>query len=407
MTKAKLLRPIEASSRVDPKSQDGGTIVSHTPGAFIDIGGANDTTVLAYGYGDEVNLIGYLDFEGSGNTVHLLGDASVVSTGGGGANAIFLQGRNDTVSGSAFPGSNDTITATGKGAVIAVGGDNTVLLRGTDARVSILGTRPGDSDSPLNSSEVIASGSGKATVTGGGASFSFSGDNGSYIVNGGDAENATISGGAGGGVFTGGTYVSPYPYGDGDTDGRYFYVGNNTITAGAQRSTLVGGSHGSSILIANGTAHDVLIAGQYGRDILTSGTSTVGNLYEGYRGAYVPTDDIDLPSLLINAGSGNDTLVAGNAAETLTGGSGRDLFRFIGQPTLTAFPPGGGSTLITDFTPGTDKIDLQGSSKTAQQVVAGETIRGGSTTLFLSDNAVVTLSNVTNLSVKDFTFSGS
>lgn len=405
MTNARLPRSIETSGRVDPKPQDGGTIVSHKPGDMIDLGGANDTTVLAYGYRDQVDLVGSVDFEGSGNIVHLLGDASVVSTGGGGSNTIFLQGRNDTVSGQQFPGSSDTIDATGKGAVITVGGDNTVLLRGTDALVSILGTRPGDSDSPLNNSEVIASGAGKATVMGGGASFSFSGDHGTYVVNGGDAESTTISGGAGGGLFTGGTYMSPYPEGPGD--GSYFYVGNNTITAGAQRSTLVGGAHGNSTLIATGTAHDVLIAGQYGQDILTSGNSTVGNLYEGYRGAFVPTDDTSVPSLVINAGSGNDTLIGGNAAETMTGGAGHDLFRFISQATFTALPPDGGRTLITDFTPGIDKIDLQGFSGTAQQVVANESIRGGSTTLFLSDNAVVTLSHVTNLSVKDFTFSGS
>lgn len=405
MTDARLLGSIEMSSLNDPKFQDGGTIISYTPGDVIDIGGASDITVLAYGYEDEVNLVNYSEFEGSGNTIHLLGNASVVSTGGGGANTIFLQGRNDTVSGLQFPGSNDTIHATSKGAVITVGGDNTVLLGGTDALVTILGTRPGDSDSPLNDSEVIASGSGKATVTGGGAQFSFSGDSGTYVINGGDAENATISGGSGGGVFIGGAYMSPYPEGPGD--GSYFYAGNNTIIAGTQRSTLVGGSHGSSTLIATGTAHDVLIAGQYGSDILTSGTSTVGNLYEGYRGAYVPSADTSVPSLVINAGSGNDTLIAGNAAETLTGGGGHDLFRFISQSPFTALPQDGGRTLITDFTSGTDKIDLQGFGETAQQIVANETVRGGSTTLFLSDNAVVTLAHVTNLSVKDFTFSGS
>ena len=157
MTDAKLLRSIEMSDLVAPKPQDDGTIISYTPGDVIDIGGASNTTVLAYGYEDEVNLVNSLEVEGFGNTIHLLGDASVVSTGGGGANTIFLQGRNDTVSGLQFPGSDDTIQASSKGAVITDGGNNTVLLGGTDARVTVLGTRPGDSNSPLNDSQVIAS----------------------------------------------------------------------------------------------------------------------------------------------------------------------------------------------------------------------------------------------------------
>jgi Ca2+-binding RTX toxin-like protein len=57
----------------------------------------------------------------------------------------------------------------------------------------------------------------------------------------------------------------------------------------------------------------------------------------------------DAASTLIG-GSGNDTLIAGHGANTLTGSGGADIFVFNDQPWNAG--------QITDFAPGTDKIDL-------------------------------------------------
>ena len=54
----------------------------------------------------------------------------------------------------------------------------------------------------------------------------------------------------------------------------------------------------------------------------------------------------------LNGGAGNDQLLAGNAADSLTGGAGGDEFVFRSLPTRAGH--------ITDFTVGTDVVDLRG-----------------------------------------------
>jgi hypothetical protein len=375
-------------------------IVINTPGQYLDLSGVNDTTVLALGANDQIDLFGetYESGEGSGDTVVLTGAGSGAAIGGSegtGANDIQLLGYGETVTGQPFPGSNDSVEVDGKDDRIDIGGYNSVVLNGTDNTVIIEPTLVADSEDPFGQNSVVANGEGKETVIGGGADFTFTGGDGHYVVEGGSAESATISGGAGGGAFSGGYFTNP------NYDPTY-YNGNNVITAGLQASTLYGAQHGSSLLIAAGSARDVLIAGEYGSDTLSGGSSTGNNIYEGYAGPFMASNDPATPSLVVVAGSGNDTLIAGLAAETLTGGAGRDQFRFFdlaGQ----ALPSGGGQTTITDFTPGIDKIDLRGFGIIADQVVADDTVSGGSTYLNLPDGERITLLHVGDLSPKDFT----
>jgi Ca2+-binding RTX toxin-like protein len=377
-------------------------IVITQAGESIDLSGVSDTTVVALGAVDQIDLYGdnYEDGEGSGDTVVATGYKSDVIIGtseGLGANDIQLNGYDEALTESPYAdGSNDTIDVNGKDASVDIGGYNSVVLNGTDNVVTTDPDLRADSYDPFGDNNVVANGAGKETVTGGGQAFTFTGGDGRYLINGGGAEDTTISGGAGGGVFIGGYfYRSDYlSFPD--------YIGRNVITAGLQASTLIGSAHGSSLLIANGSARDVLIAGEYGNDTLSGGTSTGNNTYEGYDGPYVPSDDPTIPSLVVEAGSGNDLLIGGLAAETLTGGTGHDLFRFLAHA-AGPIPAGGDQTVITDFTPGLDKIDLRGFTVTSEQVVATETISQGSTHLSLPDGQKITLLHVTDLSAKDFT----
>jgi Ca2+-binding RTX toxin-like protein len=55
---------------------------------------------------------------------------------------------------------------------------------------------------------------------------------------------------------------------------------------------------------------------------------------------------------VLSGGGGNDILHAGRGADTLSGGVGADVFEFSNLPTTAGH--------VTDFTPGTDVLDLRG-----------------------------------------------
>ena len=58
------------------------------------------------------------------------------------------------------------------------------------------------------------------------------------------------------------------------------------------------------------------------------------------------------PVSTLQGGSGNDSLTASQGYDVLTGGAGADHFIFLKEPWAPVE--------ITDFTPGTDLVDLRG-----------------------------------------------
>ncbi|MFM7475751.1 MAG: M10 family metallopeptidase C-terminal domain-containing protein, partial [Microcystis aeruginosa] len=70
----------------------------------------------------------------------------------------------------------------------------------------------------------------------------------------------------------------------------------------------------------------------------------------------------------LDGGDGNDTLIGGSGTDTMTDGAGNDIYRFL---SVSDSAVGAGvRDVLTDFTPGIDKIDL--SAIDANTTIAGD-----------------------------------
>ena len=154
--------------------------------------------------------------------------------------------------------------------------------------------------------------------------------------------------------------------------------GNDVLTAGSGNNTLNGGS--GNDLLFSGPGNDLLDGGAgidtasyahataavtvnlglagaqntlgAGTDTLTGIENLVGSNYNdtltGDGNANVITGG--LGNDVLNGGGGDDLLIGGMGNNTLTGGGGSDTFQWL--------QGNNGHDVVTDFTPGTDKLDL-------------------------------------------------
>uniref|UniRef100_UPI001CC1BBA0 retention module-containing protein n=1 Tax=Pseudomonas sp. BF-B-25 TaxID=2832355 RepID=UPI001CC1BBA0 len=164
-------------------------------------------------------------------------------------------------------------------------------------------------------------------------------------------------------------------------------TGNNIINAGDGNDVLTAGSGNNEL--HGGAGNDLLFSGQ-GNDILDGGTGidtasyahatagvTVGlSLPGGQNTLGAGTDTLtgienligsnfndtltgDNTNNTINGGLGNDILSGGGGDDLLIGGLGNNtLTGGAGGDTFQWFKGNSGHDVITDFTPGTDKLDL-------------------------------------------------
>ena len=128
--------------------------------------------------------------------------------------------------------------------------------------------------------------------------------------------------------------------------------GDDTVFGGKGADRIYGGK-GDDIL--NGQQGDDLILGDLGNDTLNGGKG----------------DDI------LNGGSGNDYLSGDKGRNIVTGGAGADVFRLVKE----------GYSLITDFDPNFDKIELD-SSITGIKITA-ENFNGISQGVISTENGEV------------------
>ena len=171
--------------------------------------------------------------------------------------------------------------------------------------------------------------------------------------------SATAFGGSGGGLLFGGA------------------AGNNLIVAGTGAATLGGGGNGDQ-LWANGSANDMLVGAGGNETLGAVGSAGSDSVFGGSGG--------DVMVL----GSGADLAQMGTGNATVFAGSGPDVFAANDSYA-------GGSDLIIGFKNGIDHIALRGYASAPEIAV-----RGGNTTITLSDNTHITLVGVTSLGPNAF-----
>ncbi|KJH77578.1 retention module-containing protein [Pseudomonas sp. ES3-33] len=215
--------------------------------------------------------------------------------------------------------------------------------------------------------------------------------NGAYSANdthgGSDTANVTISyqdghtltGTAGDDVLVAGTGNNVLNAGDGNdvltagTGNNELHggAGNDLLFSGAGNDLLDGGAGIDTVSYAHATSGvtvdlGLLTAqntGGAGTDTLTGLENLTGSNFNdslmGDNNSNIITGG--LGNDVLNGGGGDDFLIGGLGNNTLTGGAGADTFQWL--------KGNSGHDLVTDFTPGTDKLDLsqllQGENGTA------------------------------------------
>ncbi|NBZ89921.1 M10 family metallopeptidase C-terminal domain-containing protein [Stagnihabitans tardus] len=248
------------------------------------------------------------DLTGGAGNDSLTGDALAnLLEGGSGNDLLTGRGGIDTLDGNT---GSDTASFNDKTAAVVV------TLNGA---VTVVATVGGVADDSLRNIENLVGGSGNDSLTGDGANNLLAGGSGNDTLEGGSG-NDTLEGGAGRDQLSGGSGrdVADFSFGAG-FDLVLTLNGANGATA------VMDGVQGDELFDIEG------VIGTGGADSITG--DSLGNMLDG--------------------SSGNDTLSGGQGLDTLIGSTGADVFVFASTPNdLTNFD------VISDFTSGTDKIEL-------------------------------------------------
>jgi Ca2+-binding RTX toxin-like protein len=304
---------------------------------------------------------------GTGGLTYLTNSSSGAILAAGGDNLIeVLAGGTHTISTGAgddvieaVQGNNTIAAGVGTNVMSLGDGNNYVLSTGNDfvlASGEVGGTDTINAASNTNSDQIFG-GFNNLVFINGTAASSLEGDSGSD----------TVYGGAGGGVYSGGSN------------------GNNLLIGGTGAVTLVGGGSGDVLTLTTGHAANLLTAGA-GNETLIGGLSTGANTFQAGSG-----------NDLLVGGLGNDTLQAGTGNASMAGSLGHNQFLFVDGEA-------GGTDMLEDFQLSSgNKVALQGyGPNEVQNALADKVVAHGSTTITLSDNTSITFVGDTHVTASNF-----
>jgi Ca2+-binding RTX toxin-like protein len=348
-------------------------------GAVIEnaIGGAGNDTLIGNdwnnvleGRGGDDSLDGGLgtdtaSYSGAGSAVTVsLAIATAQATGGAGSDTLVSI---EALTGSGFA---DSLTG-GAGNDSLLGGNGLDTLYGGEGNDDLRGNDQADQVHGEGGNDFLGGGKGHDSLLGG-------------------AGNDTLAGLVGNDTLDGGADVDLADY-SGSSDA----VTVNLLTgSGGSTVPVVGAGSGVDVLTGMenvlGGAHADNLSGDAGHNALTGGLGndtlfgdTGFDTLDGGEG-----EDSLLGGLqkdVLNGGNGNDTVAGGNGFDTIDGGAGNDSIRgALGTDVLTggagadrfvfATALDGILNTITDFTSGTDVIELSAAIFTAYSGQIGNTV---------------------------------
>ncbi|AZC68319.1 retention module-containing protein [Pseudomonas chlororaphis] len=197
-----------------------------------------------------------------------------------------------------------------------------------------------DSHGGSDSAAVSISYQGGHTLTGTAGDDVLLAGSGDNLINAGDGNDVLIAG-------SGNNTL----HGDAGNDLLFSGPGNDLLDGGTGNDT-ASYAHASAGVTVDLSLLGAQNTGGAGTDILTAIENLVGSNYNdsltGDNNANIITGG--LGNDVLNGGGGDDLLIGGLGNNSLSGGSGSDTFQWQ--------QGNSGHDLITDFTPGTDKLDL-------------------------------------------------
>jgi fibronectin-binding autotransporter adhesin len=362
------------------------TVIGGSGNIAISVGGGNNLITALTASGFAIGM-------GDGNNVVLASGAGSVS-GGAGSNLMF-GGSGASI---ASAGAGDTIAGLGGAEDVQATGSNALLFGDFIGNAGTLGVTVGGGQATVstgNSPALVALTGGSALVFGGftsqagGLTVADSGQN--DTVSAGNSDLAATLSGSNGLVFGGfgsvaGT-LQVLDTGSGDTisagnSAATISAGNNALLVfgGGGTMDFVGGAGGATI---SGGAGATSVAGGSGPMLVYGGTGPL--TFNGGDG-----------NAVVVAGAGNAMVTAGSGPASLAAGSGDDLFTFVNGQS-------GGQDVVWQFVHGQDQVQLVGyAPNIVQTVLAGAVSSGGSTTVTLPDNTMITFAGLAQMTASDF-----
>lgn len=394
----------------------GNNLVSAYPGAGnqdIQLGAGDDTIValggsntISAGAGRNVILLGggnnVLTTTGSDLIAEAGAGMATINAGAGDIAAFLAAGHTNLDAGTGratvVAGSGDVWAQVSTGSQVWLGTGNATVQENVydfvSGALTVIGGAGNASINLRGPGDLVFAGSGStdltddalsaATVVGGSGPMTLRSDYGGLVAlsfaattfegNGANtvaafAGSLTVTGGNG--VFLGGP------------------AGHNVLTGGWQGSAILIGGGDGDVLTAGAispyglSGQDALVAGPGAETLTGAGTNTAVSFYAG------PGAD------LMVAGNGPSQMLDGTGAATMVGGSGLDLF---------AFAQGHAAAVtIQAFNPSLNYLSLIGfPAGEAAAALAGATASGGNESLLLSDGTHITFQGFTGLSAANF-----